>query len=84
MNPRRNQGLEIEIATENKGCLLVGHKTAEAIHYQERSTVGLVNARLKDEFGGRIVHVQGHTKVLCHLMFGLLTLTANQMMILVT
>ncbi|OYV18194.1 MAG: hypothetical protein CG441_1222 [Methylococcaceae bacterium NSM2-1] len=30
------------------------------------------------------VRVRGHAKVLCHLMFGLLALTANQMMILVT
>ena len=43
-----------------------------------------VNARLKDEFGGRVVRVRGHAKVLCHLMFGVLALTANQMLILVT
>jgi hypothetical protein len=63
---------------------LVGHKTAEAVRYNERSTVERVNARLKDEFGGRFVRVRGHTKVMCHLMFGILALTANQMMILVT
>jgi hypothetical protein len=28
-----------------------------------------VNARLKDEFGGRNVRVRSHAKVLCHLMF---------------
>jgi hypothetical protein len=83
-NPRRNQGLKNEIAAENKRCRLVGHKTAEAIRYNERSTVERVNARLKDEFGGRVVRVRGHAKVMCHLMFGILALTANQMMILVT
>jgi hypothetical protein len=36
---------------------------------------------LKDEFGGRFVRVCGHTKVICHLMFGILALTANQMML---
>jgi transposase len=84
VNPRRNQALKNEIAAENKRCRLVGHKTAEAIRYNERSTVERVNARLKDEFGGRVVRVKGHAKVMCHLMFGILALTANQMLILVT
>ena len=84
VNPRRNQELKNEIAAENKRCRLVGHKTAEAIRYNERSTVERVNARLKDEFGGRVVRVRGHAKVMCHLMFGILALTANQMLILVT
>jgi Transposase DDE domain/Transposase domain (DUF772) len=84
VNPRRNKALKEELTAENKRCRLVGHKTAEAIRYNERSTVERVNARLKDEFGGRVVRVRGHVKVLCHLMFGILALTANQMMILVT
>jgi hypothetical protein len=84
VNPRRNQELKNEIAAENKRCRIVGHKTAEAIRYNERSTVERVNARLKDEFGGRVVRVRGHAKVMCHLMFGILALTANQMQILVT
>jgi hypothetical protein len=83
-NPRRDQALKKAIAAENKRCRLVGYTTAEAIRYNERSTVERVNARLKDEFGGRVVRVQGHAKVMCHLMFRILALTANQMMILVT
>ena len=43
-----------------------------------------VNARLKDEFGGRTVRVRGHAKVMCHLMFGVLALTANQLLCFVT
>ena len=31
-----------------------------------------------------VVRVRGHAKVMCHLMFGILALTANQMIILVT
>lgn len=84
VHPRRDKALKDELAAENKRCRLVGHKTAEAIRYNERSTVERVNARLKDEFGGRVVRVRGHAKVMCHLMFGLLALTANQMMLLVT
>jgi len=84
VHPRRDKALKDELAAENKRGRLVGHKTAEAIRYNERSTVERVNARLKDEFGGRVVRVRGHAKVMCHLMFGILALTANQMMILVT
>jgi IS5 family transposase len=75
--------LKDERAAEKKRYRLVGHKTAEDIRYNERSTVGRVNARLKDEFGGRVVRVRGHAKVMRHLMFGILALTANQMMMLV-
>lgn len=84
VHPRRDKALKDELTAEKKRCRLVGHKTAEAIRYNERSTVERVNARLKDEFGGRVVRVRGHAKVMCHLMFGLLALTENQMMLLVT
>ncbi len=58
----------------------MGHQTAETVRYKERSTVERVNGRLKDEFGGRVVRVKGHAKVMCHLMFGILALTSNQLM----
>ena len=83
-HPRRKQALKAELSAENKRCRLVGHQPAEAIRYHERSTVERVNARLKDEFGGRMVRVRGHAKVMCHLMFGILALTANQLVTLVT
>jgi hypothetical protein len=84
VHPRRDQALKNELTAEKKRCRRVGHQTAETLRYNERSTVERVNARLKDEFGGRVVRVRGHAKVMCHLMFGILALTANQMMILVT
>ena len=52
----------------------------EAQRYKERSAAERVNARLKDEFGGRMVRVRGHEKVAAHLMFGLIALTADQLM----
>jgi len=79
-HPRRNSDLKKELKAENKRCRKAGYQTAEKIRYRERSTVERVNARLKDEFGGRVVRVQGHAKVMCHLMFGILALTCNQMM----
>lgn len=84
VNPRRNQALKDEIVAEHKRCRIVGHQSAETLRYHERTTVERVNARLKDEFGGRTVRVRGHAKVMCHLMFGILTLTAHQLMAFVT
>ena len=39
-----------------------------------------VYGRLKDEFGGRFVRVRGYAKVMAHLMFGILALTADQIL----
>jgi hypothetical protein len=75
-HPRRDKELKAEIKAENKRCRIVGHQTAETVRYRERSTVERVNARLKDEFGGRVVRVKGPVKVMCHLMFGILALTS--------
>lgn len=56
----------------------------EAERFKVRTTVERVNARLKDEFGGRAVRVRGPAKVMAHLMFGVLALTVDQLMRFVT
>lgn len=56
----------------------------EVQRYKERSTAERVNARLKDEFGGRMVRVRGPEKVMTHLMFGLIALTVDQLIRFVT
>jgi hypothetical protein len=53
---------------------------ADAIRYNERTVAERSNARLKDEFGGNTVRVRGSTKVMGHLMFGVLVLSADQLM----
>ena len=65
-NPRR--GEKIEFAP------------AEAIRYNERTAAERSNARLKDEFGGKYLMVKGDAKVMSHLMFGILALSADQLM----
>jgi len=57
---------------------------AEADRFQERTMVERVNARLKDEFGGRQIRVRGHRKIMAHLMFAVLALTADQILRLTT
>jgi hypothetical protein len=53
---------------------------AERDRFRERTMVERVYARLKDEFGGRQVRVRGAAKVMAHLMFGVLALTADQLL----
>ena len=49
---------------------------AQRQRFGERSASERVNGRLKDFFGGRSVRVRGAAKVMCHLMFGILAITA--------
>lgn len=56
---------------------------AEADRFRERTMVERVFARLKDEFGGRGMRVRGVTKIASHLMFGVLALTADQILRLI-
>jgi hypothetical protein len=81
-NPRSAPG-KAEMEAEACGRQIAGYKLAEQVRYNERSAAERVNARLKDEFGGRNVRVRGHAKVLCHLMFGVLALTCDQLMRLI-
>jgi Transposase domain (DUF772)/Transposase DDE domain len=50
---------------------------AEAQRFKERSASERVNSLLKERYGGRWVRVRGASKVMCHLMFGLVALTAS-------
>jgi len=53
---------------------------AEEERFRERTIVERTYGRLKDEFGGRCVRVRGAAKVMAHLMFGVLALTADQLL----
>lgn len=83
-NPRRDKVLADELEAEGKRQKLLNFEPAEKVRYNERTTAERANARLKDDFGGRMVRVQGHVKVTCHLMFGVLALTADQLMKMVS
>lgn len=53
---------------------------AEEERFKERTIVERVNARIKDDFGGRTIRVRGAGKVMAHLMFGVLALTVEQIL----
>src|ERR1017187_3855792 len=56
---------------------LDSHKKARL---RERTAVERVFSRLKDEYGAASVRVRGAAKVMTHLMFGILALTADQIL----
>jgi hypothetical protein len=83
-HPRNVPGGKEAIAAEARGRRKAGYVLAEDVRYNERSAAERINGRLKDDFGGRYVRVRGHAKVLCHLMFGVLALSIDQLMRLIT
>jgi len=63
-NPRRGEKVFMDPATKSR--------------FAERSSVERVNSNLKDNYGGRIIRVKGSAKVMAHLMFGIISITAMQ------
>lgn len=53
---------------------------AEEQRFQLRTMVERVYSRLKDEFGARFIRVRGASKIMAHLMFGVLALTVDQLL----
>ncbi len=68
-NPRRGEKTQMEPASKRR--------------YDERSTAERGFSMFKENFGGRQVMVKGYKKVLAHLMFGILALTADRLLSLV-
>ncbi len=52
----------------------------EKLRFRKRTVVEQMNARLKDEFGGRLIYLRGASKITAHLMFGVLALTVDQLL----
>ena len=81
-HPRTAAGKQ-KIRAEARRQKRIGLRTAEHIRYQERSAAERAFANFKDNFAGRMIRVRGPDKVACHVMFGLLALSAIQIMRLV-
>lgn len=75
-NPRCKEKKE-EKLMEKKRKKILNFKTAEDIRYSKRFQTERFNAQFKDYYGGRNIFYKGHSKILCHIMFGVLTLTAS-------
>ena len=84
INTRGNTVLAEERKAEGRRLERMGSQRPEDVRYHERTAGERVNGRLKDEFGARHVRVRRSAKVMCQCMFGVLALTADQLMRLVT
>ncbi len=80
VNTRRDTQLKEDRAREAWARRCAGHVDPQTLRTNERSTVERVNGLLKDACGDRHVRVRGHAKVFCHIMFGVLVLTVDQLM----
>ena len=52
---------------------------ATKLRFAERSSSERINSNLKDNYGGRNIRVKGAAKVMAHLMFGIIAITAIQL-----
>lgn len=64
-NPRRGEAIPLE--------------PCKAERYKDRGTAERANSHLKDTYGCRSIQVKTNAKVMVHLMFGVLAVTAMQM-----
>ena len=68
------------IDKNSRGQDVIPFAPHEASRYKERSVAERANSRLKDDFGANNVRVRGHSKVSLHLMIGVVTLFADQLL----
>lgn len=65
---------------EKIACKNLRWLPAIKIRYKKRTVIERTFSRLKDQFGGLNIRVKGAVKVFAHLMFGILALTADQLL----
>jgi len=78
-----NKAQKDEKEAEKERKRLLHFKTAEDKRYKERLPKERFNALYKDYCGGKNIFYKGHSKVTCHVMFGILTFTASTLIRLI-
>jgi hypothetical protein len=68
------------IDKNSRGREVIPMAPHEAARYKERTSVERFNSRMKDEFGAANLMVRGASKVMMHLMFGVVALFADQLL----
>lgn len=84
IDQKTRRGEKSAIEVEAKAKRKAGYRLAEDVRYNQRSSAERVNSNLKDNCGGSFVRVRGAAKVFSHLMFGIIVVTVEQLMRLVT
>jgi len=74
---------KIERRRDKKKEKILNFCTAEAKRYKIRFPKERSNALFKDWYGGRNIFYRGHSKVSCHIMFGVLAMTGLMMIKLI-
>jgi hypothetical protein len=77
-NFRADKKAKVEWSREAERMKLIHMPDFDDVIYDLRTMAERVNARLKDEFGGRFLRVRGALKAKCHLMFGIVALAVDQ------
>ena len=80
---QRQGSVPIIEARDYRSADAVRMEPDRARHYKARSSVERVNSDLKDNHGGRSVRVRGAAKVMTHLMFGVLVMSAEALLRLI-
>lgn len=78
-NPRADKARQQALKNEAKALKTLGFSYPEDQRYHQRSSAERLNSALKDSCGARLIYVKGHAKVFCHLMFGVLVHTVEQL-----
>lgn len=81
---KTRRGEKTAVVAEARAKRTAGYELAEDVRYRHRSSAERVNANLKDNCGGNHVRVRGAAKVFSHLMLGIIVITVEQLMRLVT
>jgi hypothetical protein len=64
-NPRHGEKIHMDPATKSR--------------FAQRSSAERINSTLNDNYSGRTIRVKGASKVMAHLMFGIVSITAMQL-----
>jgi hypothetical protein len=81
---KTRRGEKAAVDAEARAKRVAGYQLAEDVRYRQRSSAERVNANLKDNCGGNHMRVRGGAKVFSHLMLGIVVITVEQLMRLVT
>jgi hypothetical protein len=77
---RHAPGHRAQQRAEHNRLRRLGFETVETRLAHFRSAAERIAGRLKEDFGAATVRVRGHAKVLCHIGFGLIALTAENLL----
>lgn len=72
------------IDKNSRGREVIPMAPHEASRYKERTAAERFNSRIKEEFGADNIMVRGASKVMMHLMFGVVAVFADQLLKLAT